>query len=67
MVSRIETCSSGWTTTALVPMFETKLRCSLHDRQWESLFESGAVLEPLASFAMKLAAACAASCGREGW
>jgi hypothetical protein len=48
-------------------MFETKLRCSLHDRQCESLLESGALLEPLASLAIKLAASGAASCGLEGW
>ncbi len=59
--------SLGLSPIVVREMFETKLRCSLHDRQCESLSESGAVLEPLASFAMKLAAAGAASCGREGW
>jgi hypothetical protein len=67
MVSRIELCSSGWTTTALVPMFETKLRCRRHDKQCESVLESGSLLEPLASFAMKLAAWGAVSGWRTGW
>ena len=48
-------------------MFETKLRCSRHDKQCESVLELGAVSEPLASFAMNVAALGVASCEGEGW